>query len=321
MGWESLAGNLGGGLLGGIIGGQGTPSGQNSTSDSTQSINLRNFDELNRGRSGLEESAYNNQLSSFNDLSALIGKGPGANEVSANTQFQNSYANQLQQLMQGIANPNHQQNFNTAKQYFAPQQTALNQQFEQQNVASNRLAARLGRAGNDPILRNKLAQEQTRQQTSLNSEIGSFGQQLPAFQANQIMGVGNALSNLRGGLATQAMNNRSTLLSMGQSLAQSERQYRLNTAQRTGSQTSTSSGTQGGGPGQMLSGVLGGIGQFGDEFGNALGGLFGAAGSGGGFVEGVGGMLPAVGAGAEAGAGSAVAMAPAAAAGTAVAVA
>ncbi len=278
MGWESLAGSVGGAVLGGLIGGAGTPSSQNSNTQSTSSVNLRNFDDISKGQSGLESAAYQQQLSGFADLQKLIGQGPGANEVGANTQFQNQYANQLQGLLSNIANPNQQANFATAQQYFAPQQTALNQQFQQQGIESDRLAARLGRAGNDPILRNKLAQEQTRQQTMLNSQIGSFGQQLPQFQAEQIMGVGNALSNLRGGLATQAMNNRSTLLGMGQQLGAAERQYRLQTAERTGSQSTQTSGSQGGGVGQMLAGALGG----GAQFGGAISGLLGSMGGGGG---------------------------------------
>ncbi len=293
MGWESLAGGVGGAVLGGLIGGAGTPSSKTENTESTSSVNLRNFDDISKGQSGLESAAYQQQLSGFADLQKLIGQGPGANEVGANTQFQNQYANQLQGLMNNIANPNQQANFATAQQYFAPQQTALNQQFQQQGIESDRLAARLGRAGNDPILRNKLAQEQTRQQTMLNSQIGSFGQQLPQFQAEQIMGVGNALSNLRGGLATQAMNNRSTLLGMGQQLGAAERQYRLQTAQRTGSQTSQTNESKGGGAGQQLAGAIGGLGQFAGPISGALGSLGGGAAAAGG-AEGGGAMMAAL---------------------------
>ncbi len=250
MPWIALAAAA----VGAVAGSQKDSTTNYQEGATTSGIRLQNFDTLNQGRSGLEAASYEGQLKNYNDLSDLVGRGPGANEVSANTQFQNQYAQQLQQLMGNIANPNQQQNFATAQQYFAPQQTALNQQFEQQGVQSNRLAARLGRAGNDPILRNKLSQEQTRQQTMLNSQIGQFGQELPAFQANQIMGVGNALSNLRGGLATQAMNNRSQMLSMGQQLAASERQYRINTAQQYGSSYSHGETLSGGG----MKGALGG---------------------------------------------------------------
>ncbi len=278
MGWESLAGGVAGAGVGGLIGGTGTPSSGRGQSNYINDIRLQNFEDISKGQSGLEANTYQGNLGAYADLQSLIGAGPGMNEVSSNTQFQNQYAQQLQQLMSGIANPNQQQNFKTAQQYFAPQQTALNQQFEQQGVQSNRLAARLGRAGNDPILRNKLSQEQTRQQTMLNSQIGQFGQELPAFKANQIMGVGNALSNLRGGLATQAMNNRSTLLSMGQQLNQAERNYRIQTARKIGGQSTVNDSSEGGGLGGMLSGGLSGMGQLGPMFGeglSAIGGLFG----------------------------------------------
>lgn len=275
MPWAALAAAV----VGGIAGGQKDSVTQYQEGATTSGIRLQDFNALSAGQSNLEKNAYDSQVSSFTDLQNLIGKGPGGSEVSANTQFQNSYASQLQQLMQGIANPNQAQNFKTAQQYFAPQQTALNQQFEQQNTDSNRLAARLGRAGNDPILRNKLSQEKTRQQTMLNSQIGSFGQQLPAFQAEQIMGVGNQLSNLRQGLATQAMNNRSTLLSMGNQLASSERQYRINTAQQYGSNYSHGENLSGGGLKGAVSGAMAGASMFmGGGAGGAAGGAGGAMG-------------------------------------------
>ncbi len=256
MPWVALAVGAAGALAG-SMGSRGSSSG---SSNESSGVNLRDFGALNQGQSGLENQAYNQQVSSFADLSKLVGNGPGGQEVTANNQFQFQYGNQLQGLLNKAANPNQQENFATAQQYFAPQQTALNQQFQQQGIESNRLAARLGRAGNDPVLNNKLAQEKTRQQTMLNSEIGAFGQQLPAFQANQIMGIGNQLSNLRQGLATQAMNNRQTLLSMGNQLASSERNYRLQTADRFGSNSSTGSTQSGGGLGGAITGGIAGFG-------------------------------------------------------------
>lgn len=256
MPWAALAAAA----VGAVAGGQKDAATSYEEGATTRGLRLQDFSTLGQGQSGLEKNTYESQISQFADLQKLLGLGPGANEVARNTQFQNQYGGQLQQLLNRAINPNQQENFNTAKQYFAPQQTALDQQFEQQGIESNRLAARLGRGGNDPILRNKLSQERTRQQTMLNSQIGAFGQQLPAFQADQIMGIGGALSNLRGGLATQAMNNRAALLSMGQQLAASERQYRINTAQQYGSSYSHGEQLSGGGLKGALQGGLAGFG-------------------------------------------------------------
>lgn len=269
---------------GAIAGGQQNRTGgsQSQTSDST--VNLQDFNTLNQGRSGLEALSYDQQQGNFQSLMKLIQSGPGQQEVQANTNFQNSYANQLQGFLSQVGNQSasqQQANYGQAQKMFAPQQTALNQQFYDQGIQSNRLAARLGRAGNDPIMRNKLMQEQTRQQTMLNSQIGSYGMQLPQIQAQQAMDIGGVLSNVRGGLASQALQNRSTLLSMGQSLAQSERNYRLAAANRATSSQGQTSGFSGGG---LQGAIQGGLAGYGAAAG--MGGVGGGGGnSGGGMVS------------------------------------
>jgi hypothetical protein len=182
-------------------------------------------------------------------------------DILANNQFQNQYANQLQGLLGNINNQSASQiqsNYGEAQRLFAPQQEALNQQFMDMNTDANRLSARLGRAGNDPIIRNKLFQEKSRQQTMLNAQMGSYATQLPEIQANRVMQLGGQLSNLRQGLASQALQNRQTLLGMGNELANSERQYRLNTADRTNATSQTQSTSSGGGFSGFLSGALAG---------------------------------------------------------------
>lgn len=282
MAWPLIAA-AGMAAVGAVAGANKKKIGGYEESTQHQFVNLRDFEELNQGRSGLEESAYNQQVSSFADLSKLIGLGPGANEVSANTQFQNNFADQLQQLLGQISNPtqtNIAQNYSEAQQLFAPEQTALNQQFQDQNVASNRLSARLGRAGNDPILRNKLAQEQTRQQTMLNSQVGSYSRQLPQIKGQQVLELGGQLSNLRQGLASQALQNRQTLLAMGNELSNSERNYRLQTAGHSGNTYTTTEKWGGGDTRGFLEGGMAGFGQGMKMFGGG-GGAGGAAGGGG----------------------------------------
>jgi hypothetical protein len=221
-----------------------------ASSRSTMGTELRSFDDLSKGQSQLEGDTYNAQIAQFAQMLGLVNAGPGQSEVSQNNQFQSSFAAQLQGLLSKVGNQSQadiNNNYSRAQGIFAPEQTALNQQFDDQRVQSQRMSARLGRPGNDPILANKLAQEQTRQQTMLNSQIGSYGRQLPEMDANQIMNIGGQLSNLRQGLASQALQNRQTMLSMGNQLATSERNYRMGTATKIGTNESDTSVYSGGG--------------------------------------------------------------------------
>jgi hypothetical protein len=248
-------GAIAGGILGAIAGGAGSPTSQNSTS----SVNLRDFNDLNKGSSGLENAAYGAQLNNLSSLTDLVNAGPGTSAVGDANQATNQYANMLQQFLGQGGLPNQQQigqANNYANQIFAPQQEALKQSFYDQNIQNSRLAAKLGRPVNDPILANKLAFEQTRQQQMLGAQRGAFA----ADFANQLPGrqldLASAFSNVRQGLASQAFQNRQALLTMGQQLTNSERQYRLNAAGRTTNTT----GSSGGGLGGMIGGAFAGVG-------------------------------------------------------------
>jgi hypothetical protein len=227
----------------------------------SETIKLQDFDTLNQGRSGLEALGYDTQMGQFQDLLKLLTAGPGEQEILQNNAFQGTFANQLQNLLSNVTNPSSQQtraNYRESQQLFAPQQEMLNQQFQDEQISSNRLAARLGRGGNDPVLRNKLMQEKTRQQRTLDSQVGSYAMQLPQMKAQQTMDIGGMLSNLRGGLASQALQNRQTLLSMGQQLSQSERNYRLSAANREGYQYQSYEDRSGGGFKGAVTGLFGG---------------------------------------------------------------
>lgn len=284
MAWPAIAA-VAGAVLGGIAGGQKDTTGGFSDSQSQSDVKLKNFEDLNKGRSELEKRGYDESLAQFNDLTKLLGLGPGAGEVSANTQFQNSFAGNLENLLKGLSNPDVAKNYAESNALFAPEREALKQNFQDQTTESNRMAARMGRSGIDPILRNKLSQEQTRQTRSLDAQVGSYGRQLPMINAQNYLQIGGALSNLRAGLATQALQNRSTLLGLGNSLAESERNYRLNTALRTGSQTNVGEQYSGGGTKGAINGGMAGMSSFMGAFGG-MGGGGGAAGGGG------GGMAP-----------------------------
>lgn len=279
--WAALAGAA----LGAAAGGQKDKKGGYSEGSTTSSINLRDFNDINKGAGGLETSAYGAQNNSFADLIRQVSMGPGDAEIQANTGFQNDFAIQLQGLLTRLGRQDtHSEiaaNNQVAKGIFAPQQEQLNQQFQDAETSSNRLSARLGRAGNDPIMRNKLAQEKTRQQSSLNAEIGAYGRQLPSIQADQVAAFGGQLSNLRQGLATSAMNNRAMLLNMGNQLTAAERQYRLNTATRTGNSYNSGEDWSGGGTKGAITGGMAGFGAGAKMMGGMGGGASGGAASGG----------------------------------------
>lgn len=282
------------GVLGAIAGAQGNQAGQSGTQDSTTSMQLQDINQLNVGRSGTEAAADSSNLSNFNGLNSLVGAGPGQNEVAAATGFGNQYASQLQQLLSQGPTPNQDQ-VNTAntfaKQAFAPQQAQLGQQFYDQGIQSQRLAAQLGRPVNDPILQNKLMQEQTRQQTVLNAQQGAFGaqyaQQLPQMQVDRALQVGGALSNVRNGLASQAFANRNAMVQLGNQLTSAERNYRIQTATKNTSSQYSDSSKSGGG----LAGAIGGAGALVGTAMSAFGPSGGGGGGGAGPVSGGGGGM------------------------------
>lgn len=246
---------IAGAVLGGMIGAQGNKGRQTQST----SVNLRSIEDLNQGRSALESSAVKGQEDLYSQLQGLIGLGPGQAEVQAGMASQSGFADALQAALAQGGLPTGAQT-GQAQQYaqaiFQPQQVALNQQFEQQRIMNQRLAARMGRAGTDPVLQAKLAQSQGQQQAILGAQQGAFAAEtamnLPQLQLH----LANQLANVRGGLASQALQNRASLLSMGQQLAQSERDYRL----RAAGQTTTGTTSSGGGMAGMLSGALAGAG-------------------------------------------------------------
>lgn len=246
------------GAAGAILGGMAGAQGQRGSQTQTTQVNLRDINELNRGRSGLEASGVGAQEQMLAQLQALLGAGPGQSDVQAGLAAQQGLASLLQQQAAagGPSGQNLQQAGDFAKSIFAPQQLAMQQAFSEQNIAQSRLAAKLGRPANDPILRNKLAQEQTRQQAMLQAQQGAFTAEQAQGMQNRQLQLTEALANVRGGLASQAFQNRQALLQMGQSLAQAERQYRLQTA----GQTSTNTSSSGGGIGGAISGALAGFG-------------------------------------------------------------
>jgi hypothetical protein len=229
-----------GAILGGIAGAQGDKT--------NQSMNVNVAPET-----ALEKQINPALGQNFSALQDLINAGPGQQDVTNSLNSQRALADLLKQLQQTGGMPT-AQDTQFANQYtndiFAPQQMQMQQAFQDQQRMGNRQAAMMGRGPGDPILMNKLAQEQTRQQQML-------GSQMTAFRSEQAMGMGdrrlnyaNQLSQVQGGLATQAMQNRQALMSMGSQLKGQDQNFRLGTASKD------VSGSSGGGMMGALSGAL-----------------------------------------------------------------
>ena len=246
-------------LLGGIAGSQD----QETSSSQTSRIRLREASEL-------ENTGERYTLEQLEGLRGIVGAGPGRGDVLAAGRANEQFA---QLLQGGISNgfmPN-QQDIGNANQFaqamFAPQQTQLNQQFEDARVQQQRMAAQLGRPINDPVLQNKLMQTQAREQAMLGSQQTAFAAQ----QAQQMMGQrfqgAQDLATLRSGLASQAFSNRAALLGMGSQIQAQGQNFRLASADRTVSGTQT----QHANAGSMIGGALAGAGTV-AGFGNMFGG-------------------------------------------------
>lgn len=207
--------------------------------------------------SAFESGMREEQKRLFEELSALgQATGLGAADVQAAVGSQREVADILQQLQQTSGLPSEQditRSRELTSAFFAPEREALKQSFEQQGIAASRQAARLGREANDPILRNKLIQDETRQQALLSARETAEAQNLAFQLPGQRLQFAGQRADILGGIAGQAFSNRSSLLALGNQLSQQDRAFRLATATRTNIQE--------GSLGQALAGAFAGIGQ------------------------------------------------------------
>lgn len=226
-------------LTSAIIGGVSAAAGLGSAiagavgGDSKQiSENVSTVDVGDQTRLNALATQDTNQLAA---LTGMVDQGPGGRDVLAGTEAQRNLAALFGREATTGGLPGQQdirgaQGF--ASQIFNPQRVALQQALEQQSRSAARQGALLGRSATDPILRAKLASEQTRQQQMLEAQQGAFS----ADYANQLqqnrLNLSSQQANILGGLATQALQNRQTLLSLGNQLTQQEREWKLATATR-----------------------------------------------------------------------------------------
>ncbi len=204
-----------------------------------------------------EQYGQNLEMQSVQDLEKYVGQGPGASDVGAATDSSRSLAAMLGDYSKGGFNPNQEditRSNGLASQLFQGQQTALNQSFNTERQNFNQQAALMGRDPTDPVMANKLAQNQTLQQGQLSANQGSFATQLAMNSPMQRLQYAAQQNQVLGGLASQALANKQALAGLGQGIMTNERNFRLATASR--SQETQS----GGGLGGFLTGAIAGAG-------------------------------------------------------------
>lgn len=254
-------GQILGGIIGAIAGGE---------PDKTKQVTRRFTAEAGE-QEQLASGIVSDQLK---QLQALISGGPGTTESQAGLQSQQELAALLEKFAAGGFVPNQEQiqrGQQFASDVFAPQQVALNQALAEQQVQADRRAGQLGRPVSDPILQAKLAQERARGTLQLQARQGAFAAQFSQNIPLQQLGFQQAATQVRSGLATQALQNRQVLLGLGSGIQQQGQAFRL------GTQDITQTGTSGGGLKGAITGGLAGAGA-----GASLFSSFGGFGGGGG---------------------------------------
>ena len=255
--WGAIAAAGAGALLGGL-GNNGNSSTQTTLRDVGQ-------------QSGLAKAGGDASKLSLEELLRQLKLGPGDESVQGGFQSQQNLASMFDQYANGGYQPQQQdidQGASMAQSMFAPQRQALQSNFQDMSIAADRNAARMGRAGNDPILQNKLYQEQSRQMGQLDAQQGAYGRQYAQEQPLQRLNYAQQATNLRSGLASQAMANRQTLLQLGSGLLSQDNNFRVGAASTT--QTNST-------PGNFLNGALSGAGAGLGAFG-MFGGFSGGSG-------------------------------------------
>lgn len=169
-------------------------------------------------------------------LQQLINAGAGQQDITSALGASRGLGDLLSQYAQGGFLPG-ESDFATARQFatsaFAPQQVALNQQFEEEKQRAAQLAAQLGRPVNDPIIQAKLSQERMRSQERLGAAQSSFVSEFAQSLPQQRLQYTGQLADVRNQLASQAMANRQALIGIGSQLQQAGQQFRAGTATRT----------------------------------------------------------------------------------------
>ncbi len=225
-------------VVGGIAGSQGERASQSTNGRSNVFL---------APESELGKAAKDAQLTNLKSFQGLVDAGANQGDVGSAAGSQRSLADLLDSFSKGGFMPTEQdtaQATHLADQLLAPS-------FRQQGIDANRMAAKMGRPINDPILQAKLRTAEADQRGTF---IAQQAQQLPL----QRLGFATQLSDVRNNLASQAMSNRQAILGIGGNILGQEQNMQLGAASRTNdSQVNQQSG---GGFGGFLTGAIGGAG-------------------------------------------------------------
>lgn len=264
---SAVGGPIGGALVGGALGAITGGSGSRSSSNNTSGVILQEAGKL-------EKDAYGGTQNSYNNLQGIIGYGPSASDYRTGVQSQRDLAGLLSEYQANGGLPTTTDinaSNDISNNLYAARRTALSQTFQDQNTEAERLAARLGRPINDPILQAKLRTGFMRQSDALNAEQQGTAQQLALQLPGQRLGYAQQRSSILSGLGDQAIQNQNYLLGIGSNLTNMERQWRFNTGEKYGNQSNQSGGGFSGAVSGAISGAAGGMG-LGNALDNYLGG-------------------------------------------------
>lgn len=226
----------------------------------------------------IEKDAGMRQRGAFDSYYDYTQAGPGQEDVGKAYGSSQDLAKMYQDYSktgglpgsEDITNAN-----NYATNIFAPQQTGLNQAFQDQNSQAQRLAAQMGRSVDDPVLQAQMRLGQIREQNMLNSQKTAFGSQMALQLPQNRLNLAGQGNNILQGLASQAFTNQSNLIGLGSNIINQERNMRLATATRTAEQY----GESGGGLKGALAGGVAGLGSAASAV-SSFGGMGGGGGMG-----------------------------------------
>lgn len=211
----------------------------------------------------LERFAGQSQLEQFQAIQGIVSEGPGVEDVTRALEGTRGLAAQLGELSKTGFVPTAGDITGAtqlAERLFEPERVRQAQLFERQRTQTERLSARLGRPVNDPILQARLLRAQSEQAAVTGAQQRAFGTQIAFQRPQERLGLQQQQVGILAGLGSQALANRTALLGLGQQLAASERQFRLEAAGKTVTQTG------GGGFKGAVEGGLAGFGAFSSAF-------------------------------------------------------
>lgn len=262
-------------ITGAILGGIGAATSAAGAIASAVGANSRNPQFQMEAEKDFEKQGRLNAEQGLAGYRSALG-----NEVAAGSAAQMDLAGMLKRYAETGAIPDAQDIQRSqayAQSQFAPQQVAMQQAFREQLTGANRQAALSGRGVNDPILRAKLAQEQTRQNALLQAQQGAFASQFAQQQPFQRLGFMSQRADTLVNRGQLALGNNANLAQLGLAAQNQGYNQRYDMA-ATQYNVQANQRSEGEKIGSVLGAIGGGISGIGGAIGPALGGMKGGGG-------------------------------------------